>query len=103
MTIRQSPQSHCARCGVRDHALGGRSRNGEFLLAIPEIDAERNVSWPRIRSEAWCGSPDGEIQFLRIIRISLSKVETGNGRAALCQHCQIVSGGAIKDLFQEAA
>jgi hypothetical protein len=58
----------CEGCGVENHALGGRLRDGTFLKAQPTGDNGLRLTWPREGEWAWCGSVSAPIN-LRIIRI----------------------------------
>ncbi len=86
--------ARCTLCGVRDHAFGGRSRTGEFLLALPIEAGDGRPAWPRLGSLGWCGVPEGEVQRLTIAWIKLT--------AGVCQHCRppCQAGQAVlPDLF----
>jgi len=65
--IRRRADDCCEECGVKNHALGGRLRDGTFLKARPTGDNGLRLTWPREGEWAWCGDKDA-IQ-LRIIRI----------------------------------
>jgi hypothetical protein len=65
--IRRRAGNCCEACGVENHALGGRLRDGTFLEARPTGDNGLRLTWPREGEWAWCG---GEAPvLLRIIRI----------------------------------
>ena len=84
----------CEQCGVKNHALGGRLRDGTFLSARPLGDNGLRLEWPQQGTWAWCG-PDHAPAHLRIIRIvctvaHLNHDETDNRDENLrfwCQRC----------------
>lgn len=65
--IRVRAANRCERCGVENHALGGRLRSGTFLRAQPTGTDGLRLTWPKPGEEAWCG--EGEPVRLRIIKI----------------------------------
>ena len=65
--IRRRAGNCCEGCGVENHALGGRLRDGTFLKARPTGTDGLRTTWPSEGSWDWCGGDD-PIQ-LRIIRI----------------------------------
>lgn len=102
-TVRR--KTHCALCGVRDHALGGRRTNGEFMLALPISTETGRTAWPRIGTNGWCANEDGEIERLNIVRISLSRTTLNGRHASLCQDClsaHRAEQGVFSDLFAVA-
>ncbi len=83
----------CEQCGVRNHALGGRLRDGSFLQALPLGDDGLRLTWPKPGELAYCGQPNSV--YLRIVRIvctvahvdgRLEDHSDGNLRF-LCQRC----------------
>lgn len=65
--IQHRAGNRCEQCAVANWAIGGRAKDGRFLLAIPEEQLLRLV-WPKPGTRAWCR--DGtDPQYLRIIRI----------------------------------
>ncbi|HEY1630821.1 MAG TPA: hypothetical protein VGF56_05865 [Rhizomicrobium sp.] len=95
-------KTRCAVCGVRNHALGGRASNGEFMLALPVNKDRGGVAWPRLGIDAWCANADGEVQRLSIVRIALTRTILNQAPAFLCQHClrnHQASQGIFLDLF----
>lgn len=66
--IRTRAGNCCEECGVENHALGGRLRDGTFLKALPTGDNGLRLTWPREGDYGWCGSSDAPVQ-LRIVRI----------------------------------
>lgn len=95
-------KNRCALCGVRDHALGGRAKTGEFMLALPIETQHGRTAWPRIGTNGWCGNAAGAVERLSIIRISLSRATVNAALAFLCQHCletHQAGQGIFTDLF----
>ena len=91
--IRRRAGDCCEQCGVENHALGGRLRDGTFLKARPTGDNGLRITWPREGEWAWCC--DNEPIMLRIIRI-VCTVAHADGRLDdhsddnlrfLCQRC----------------
>lgn len=95
----------CEQCGVENHALGGRDRDGTWHPALPLGEKLLRLEWPKPGTEAWCGHDMGIIggkrriigDRLRIIRIVLTiahldhtpeNCEESNLRA-LCQRCHL--------------
>lgn len=66
--IRARAGNCCEECGVENHALGGRLRDGSFLKAQPTGDNGLRLTWPREGDWAWCG-PASSPMNLRIIKI----------------------------------
>lgn len=87
--VRARAGNRCEACGVRNHALGGRSADGRFLYAIP-----RGGRMPAPGEWAWCTDGVTE-EFLRIIRIVLTVAHLNHqpedcrpeNLRALCQRC----------------
>jgi hypothetical protein len=65
--VRARAGNKCEECGVENHALGGRLRDGTFLKARPTGDNGLHLTWPALGSWDWCGGD--EPVMLRIIRI----------------------------------
>lgn len=59
----------CEGCGVRNHELGGRTRDGKWHRAHATGDNGMRLTWPKPGDHAACGA-DGLI--LRIVRIVLT-------------------------------
>jgi hypothetical protein len=67
--IRARAENRCEKCGVENHALGGRLRSsGKFLPALPKGDNGLRLVWPKPGEEWWCGDEAEPIR-LRIIKI----------------------------------
>lgn len=97
-------KNRCALCGVRDHALGGRGKTGEFMLALPIETQHGRTTWPRIGTNGWCGNADGAVERLSIIRISLARAMMNQESAVLCQRCletHQAGQGILSDLFTQ--
>lgn len=62
--IRARAGNRCEECGVANHALGGRLRDGTFIKADPTGDDGLRLQWPAPGSWAWCSGTQ-----LRIVRI----------------------------------
>jgi len=86
----------CERCGVANHALGGRLSSGQFLPAMPKGETLLRLDWPNPGETAWCA--DGTYQEpLRIIRIVLTVAHLNHrpedcepeNLLALCQKCHL--------------
>lgn len=71
------------------------------MLALPIQGDNGRTSWPRIGTSGWCGTPEGEVERLTIIRVALTRTV---GKA-LCQHCLVhhhAERGMFVDLFSLA-
>jgi 5-methylcytosine-specific restriction endonuclease McrA len=86
----------CEQCGVPNYALGGRTREGAWLQAMPLGEKLLRLEWPRPGTEAWCGEGKSA-KKLRIIRIVLTiahldhvpeNCDPDNLRA-WCQRCHL--------------
>jgi len=66
-SIRVRAGNRCEKCGIENHALGGRLHSGKFLKARPKGDDGLKLVWPKAGEEWWCG--EGEPIKLRIIKI----------------------------------
>lgn len=66
--IRTRADNRCEKCGVENHALGGRLNSGKFLPALPKGDNGLRLVWPKPGEEWWCGDGADPIR-LRIIKI----------------------------------
>jgi hypothetical protein len=114
-------RERCEQCGVRNHALGGRRRDGTWLPAHPMGERLLRLEWPQPGTEWWCGNAN-TTERLRIIRIVLTIAHldhtpencTPDNLRAWCQRCHLAydaehhrqtayasrrAGRAIGDLF----
>lgn len=66
--IKNRAGNRCEECGVDNHALGGRLRDGTFLKARPLGEKLTRLEWPKPGEWSWCGDINSGAQ-LRIIRI----------------------------------
>lgn len=111
-------EHRCERCGLVNHALGGRLSDGTFL----PITGYGSLAL--IGKDAWCG--DGcRLEWLRVIRIVLTiahldhcpENNADENLLALCQRCHLAhdkvhhqlnayatrrAGRALGDLFDTA-
>lgn len=94
----------CEKCGVENHALGGRTAAGEFVKALPLGDNGLRVLWPRQGDEAWCRNGNDEPVILKIIMIvcttahldgKLVDHSLGNLRF-WCQQCHLRHDNALR-------
>jgi hypothetical protein len=91
LRIRDRAQQCCERCGVRNHALGGRDARGLWCEAEP-LDCSRRMPAPG--TDAWCYGPSGW-KLLRIVRVVLTVAHLDHdprncaetNLQALCQAC----------------
>lgn len=115
----------CERCGVQNHALGGRSSvDGRFLPVEPRGEKMLRLEWPKPGEDAWCS--DGSVrEWRRVIRIVLTVAHLNHtpedcreeNLQALCQRCHLAydhelhqqnaastrrAGRAVADLFEES-
>lgn len=66
--IRLRAHDKCENCGVLNHSLGGRLRDGTFMRALPLGERALRLEWPKPGMHSWC--TDGtRKEKLRIIRI----------------------------------
>lgn len=80
----------CKFCGVKNYALGGRTRDGIFHAALPVGERRGHLEWPEPGERYWCV---GASEQLRIIRIVLTVAHLNHDTtqndddnlAALCQ------------------
>jgi hypothetical protein len=78
--VLERARHRCEACDVENHALGGRTKGGLWLPALPLGEKMLSLEWPRPGSWAFCGHLVGEIEGkrhyvgeeLRIIRIVLT-------------------------------
>jgi len=63
--------NRCEQCGVPNHELGGRTRDGQWHKARPTGDDGLKLTWPEPGSHWWCDGPHG-VHQLRIVRIVLT-------------------------------
>jgi hypothetical protein len=101
--IRKRAGNRCEECAVENHALGGRLRDGTFLLAVPLGDNGLRLQWPEPGDLAWCS--DGvRADQLRIIRIVLTVAHLDHtpencadeNLKAWCQRCHLRYDAAMK-------
>lgn len=94
--IRLRAGNRCEQCGVENHALGGRLRDGTWLPAEPTEERMLRLVWPKPGEYGWC-SANGRRAYLRIIRIVCTTahldhvpehVSESNLRY-LCQRCHL--------------
>lgn len=86
----------CERCGVQNHAIGGRSRDGVFLPALPGGESLLRLEWPKPGEHAACGAGD-RVEVLRVFRIVLTVAHLNHtpedcsdeNLQALCQRCHL--------------
>lgn len=112
MTIRRRiaarAGNHCEKCGVENHALGGRTADGTFLRAFPLGDNGLRIIWPKPGEEAWCDNGLGEHPLLRIIRIvcTVAHVDgqlVDHSDANLrfwCQRCHLSHDRALRQIAE---
>lgn len=68
--IRRRAGDKCEECGVKNHELGGRLRDGTWYAALPLGDDGEALQWPEPGSYANCMSMvSGQTEALRIIKI----------------------------------
>lgn len=98
-------RNRCEHCGVRNGALGGRTREGYFLRALPLGERRLRLEWPRPGDYWWCSGLTGELhgigyqrtERLRIIRIVLTVAHLDHAPEncapenlrAWCQRCHL--------------
>lgn len=84
----------CERCGVPDHALGGRTAHGEFWPAWAIGERMLSLEWPKPGTMAQCGIGN-RVALLRVVRIVLTVAHldhtpencSDENLLALCQQC----------------
>lgn len=89
-------RNQCEFCGVRNGALGGRTRWGRFLPALPVGEKMLRLEWPRPGEYAWCRDGDASVRA-RIIRVVLTVAHLDHtpencadeNLRALCQRCHL--------------
>lgn len=68
--IQRRAGDRCEKCGVPNHALGGRDEDGFFVPAVPLGEKNLRLEWPTQGSWSWCQYPlTARHVQLRIIRI----------------------------------
>lgn len=86
----------CERCGVKNHALGGRLPNGGWCEAMPTGDNGLRNTWPKPGEHAACWVNSTRTpRTLRIVRIVLTIAHLDHmpencdpaNLQALCQRC----------------
>lgn len=84
----------CEECGVKNYALGGRTKDGRWVPAIPKGERLLSLEWPKPGEWSWCtdGIYAGELRIVRII-CTVAHVDQGltdHSTANLrfwCQQC----------------
>lgn len=66
--IRARAGDKCEECGVKNHAIGCRARDGVFLPALPLGDNGLKLVWPSPGEIAWCSNGDRKKRG-KVIRI----------------------------------
>ncbi len=122
LRIRQRAGNRCEFCGVRNHSIGGRLKDGSFLPAIPD-EHMLMLRWPKPGTIAVCGDYRRS-ERLRVIRIVCTVAHLDNkpencadeNLRYLCQRCHLMydrqlhaqtayrtrrARKAISDLFEE--
>lgn len=114
----------CERCGVPNHQLGGRAKDGTFLPALPKGEKLLRFDWPAPGEHSWCGAGE-RLERLRVIRIVLTVAHLNHtpedcrdeNLQALCQRCHLAHDhehhqrnayqtrrhGRARDMFEENA
>lgn len=94
--------NRCEQCGVPNHQLGGRTRDGRWHAAHPTGESALGLSWPEPGSFWFCGT---EIEDkLRIVRIVLTVAHLDHtpencadeNLRALCQRCHNLYDAAMR-------
>ncbi len=68
--IQARAKNCCEQCGVSNHSLGGRLRDGRFLHAEAKEEKRLQLVWPEPGERFWCSDRSiGRRELLRIIRI----------------------------------
>lgn len=67
--IRARAENCCEECGVKNYALGGRSKDGRFIPAVPVGEKLLALEWPRPGEYSWCtdGIFAGQLRIVRIV------------------------------------
>lgn len=81
----------CEKCGVKNHSLGARDKNGNFMLVEPDGEKLLRLAWPRPGEYRWF--PDGVHR--KVMRIVLTVAHLNHdpadcrdeNLAAWCQRC----------------
>lgn len=87
----------CELCGVKNHALGGRLRDGTWCSASPRGEERLGLVWPKPGEFWWCSDADGHMYELRIVRIVLTVAHLDHqpencaeqNLKAMCQRCHL--------------
>ncbi|KQU96481.1 hypothetical protein [Devosia sp. Root105] len=96
----------CENCGVKNHALGGRTAAGEFVQALPLGDNGLRILWPRQGDEAWCRNGTEEPVVLKIIMIVCTTAHLDgklvdhslNNLRFWCQQCHLRHDAHLRKL-----
>lgn len=94
--IQQRAGDLCEECGVKNHALGGRLKDGTWLPAIPDESLLR-LRWPTPGTWSACGKDGGPYVRLRIVRIVCTTAHLDHqpencadeNLRFLCQRCHL--------------
>lgn len=120
--VQSRARNACEGCGIGNHMLGGRTRDGVFCPAIPDQYMAR-LRWPAPGTENFCWNGERAV-VMRIIRIVCTvahvdhqpeNCDPGN-LAFWCQRCHLRhdatlhqqhafetrrAGMVVRDLFEE--
>ena len=96
----------CEKCGVKNHALGGRTADGEFIPALPLGDNGLHLVWPRQGDEAWCRKGDEDAVMLKIIKIVCTTAHVDgklidhslSNLRFWCQQCHLRHDAALRKI-----
>lgn len=64
---RERARWRCEKCGVRNGALGGRTRDGAWHAALPLGERSLRLEWPKPGTLAWCSGHDSQLRIVRIV------------------------------------
>ena len=94
--ILERARNRCEECKVKNHALGGRLKDGRWLPALPLGEKMLRLEWPRPGTYAVCKFRN-VTERLRIIRIVLTIAHLDHtpencadeNLRAWCQRCHL--------------
>lgn len=67
-TVKQRAGNKCERCGVKNHAIGGRDPSGKFHRAQPSGQGSLRMHWPELGTYGWCtGWRSGPLRIIKIV------------------------------------
>lgn len=98
LRVRERAGNRCEFCGLKNYALGGRTKDGKWLAARPLGEKLLRLEWPKPGDIAWCGNGETEGQArLKIVRIVLTVAHLDHtpencadeNLKALCQRCHL--------------